>query len=320
MYAAVDSRFPPPVRLGRATLGLSIVLALAAVSAPAQPPGFPAALYTAESLRLSSIHGAWDGFWQKIAVCLNHEFSELATCILDAEAEVQDELQLIEDQYAARLALIPVFGNAAYDPDLDEEDFEPHITNPLFPLPVGRRLLYHKQTSEGLETIEVQVLPGMKEVDDVPCRIVRDTVRLNGELVEDTHDYYSQHEDGAVWYLGEVARNYDEDGFLDNLDGSWRAGVEGAEPGILMLDTPTVEASYRQEFFPGEAEDWATVLALDETVVVPAGTFLHCVKTEEGSPLEPGHVGHKWYAPGVGLVKEFSPASGEVTQLVQIQN
>ena len=53
-----------------------------------------------------------------------------------------------------------------------------------------------------------------------------------GELVEDTFDWYAQHQNGDVWYFGEEVKNY-EGGILVDTDGSWAAGVSGARAGVL---------------------------------------------------------------------------------------
>ena len=77
--------------------------------------------------------------------------------------------------------------------------------------------------------------------------------------------------------------------------------------------------SIAQEFLLGEAEDLAEVVAVDESVTVPAGTYAHCLKTAETTPAEPDHLENKFYAPGVGLLQTTNPATGEVTALIQIK-
>ena len=46
------------------------------------------------------------------------------------------------------------------------------------------------------------------------------------------------------------------------------------------------------------------VLATDESVTGPTGSYDHVVKTADTTPLEPDILEHKWYAPGVGFVQE----------------
>ena len=71
-----------------------------------------------------------------------------------------------------------------------------------------------------------------------------------------------------VWYCGEIARNYEtfegddpEDPELVDIDGSWKAGRDGAKPGILIQADPQPPNAYRQEVLLGEAEDVAQVLS-----------------------------------------------------------
>ena len=85
-----------------------------------------------------------------------------------------------------------------------------------------------------------------------------------------------------------------------------------------MPAAPAVGDVYRQEFMPNVAEDVGRVVATGVTISVAYGTFHNCVKTMDGSPLEPGNFEYKYYAPGVGLVAEEDPANGEILELVQI--
>lgn len=123
----------------------------------------------------------------------------------------------------------------------------------------------------------------------------------NGELTEDTFDWYAQHRDGTVWYFGEDTKTYDK-GVVVSTEGSWEAGVNGAQPGIIMEAHPQVGDSYRQESLAGAAEDQAEVVGLAESATVPFGTFDNCLKTRETTPLEPQLVEFKFYAAGVGNI------------------
>lgn len=71
-----------------------------------------------------------------------------------------------------------------------------------------------------------------------------------------------------------------------------------------MKAAPRPGDSYRQEYYLGEAEDMAVVIARDVSVAVPAGTYDACLQTREWTPLEPGSEEHKFYAPGIGTVLE----------------
>ena len=85
-----------------------------------------------------------------------------------------------------------------------------------------------------------------------------------------------------------------------------------------MLADPVVGSTYRQEWLPGEAEDYATVLADDVSVTIGLGTFGPCVQTADLVPLEPGGLEHKFFAPGVGLIFETTPGEPETLELVSV--
>jgi len=131
--------------------------------------------------------------------------------------------------------------------------------------------------------------------------VVHDWETVNGELSEDTYDWYAQDNNGNVWYFGEDTTEYLDDG-TTSKEGSWEAGVDGAEPGIVMLAEPIPGTSYRQEYYEGNAEDMGKVLRLNARVAVEYGDFDDCLKTKEWTSLDPGVIEHKYYAPGVGLV------------------
>jgi hypothetical protein len=138
---------------------------------------------------------------------------------------------------------------------------------------------------------------------------VRDTVTEDGEVIEDTFDWFAQDRDGNVWYLGEDTKEF-EDGELVSTEGSWEAGTKGAQPGIIMQASPQVGVGYRQEYFPGEAEDLAEVLRLDGKATVPFGSFEDLLVIEEWNPLEPKVIENKYYARGIGVVLEEQVKGG----------
>jgi hypothetical protein len=253
-----------------------------------------------------------------IAGCVNEESGTPAKffeCLDEAFDDFTEGLEELQDVHEARLELCALLGGGIYDPDLDEDEFLDGVDHKFLPLKPGAVWVYHQMTDEGLEEITVTVTGDTREVDGIECIVVRDVVTLDGVMIEDTHDWYAQHEDGSVWYMGEIAQNF-EDGELTDLDGSWETGVDGGLPGRVMLAQPAVGVTYRQELLLTEAEDAATVLAIDARAIVPAGTFLNCVKTLDFTPLEPGHLEHKFYAKGVGLVLETKPGTDERLELV----
>jgi hypothetical protein len=188
-----------------------------------------------------------------------------------------------------------------YHPQIDPADFVSGIDNPYFPLTPGTTFTYRAETADGVETDVVTVTHSTKVILGVTCTVVTDQSTLDGVIEEDTIDWYAQDKDGNVWYFGEDTTQF-ENGEPVGHVGSWEAGVNGAEPGIVMLADPRPGASYRQEFLAGVAEDMAKVERLNARVSVPYGDFEDCLVTKEWSPLEPGAIERKFYARGVGLV------------------
>jgi hypothetical protein len=155
-------------------------------------------------------------------------------------------------------------------------------------------------------------------ISGVTCIEVRDTVFTDGVPTEDTLDWFAQDRDGNVWYFGENTHEL-EDGLISTIDGTFMAGVNGDKPGIIMKAHPAVGDFYRQEFSLGNAEDFAETVSLTESVTVPAGSFHHCLRSQETTPLETDLLEHKFYAPGVGNVLEIDVHSGERIELIQIK-
>lgn len=182
------------------------------------------------------------------------------------------------------------------------ENFIDEINNPFFPLTPGSTYTYTGQTLEGTERTLLEVLPETRIVMGISCTVVLDRVYLNGELIEETYDWYAQDKDGNVWYFGEDVDNY-IGGVLDNHYGSWEGGVDGAEPGIIMLGNPVIGLMYRQEYYIGQAEDQGEVVSKNESVAVPAGSFTGCLKIKETNPLDPNFLEYKYYAKGIGFIK-----------------
>jgi hypothetical protein len=200
-----------------------------------------------------------------------------------------------------------------YDPLIDPADFVATVDNPLMPLVPGTVYVYEG----GGETIEVTVTSDTRDILGVTCVVVRDTVSVDGEIVEDTNDWFAQDVDGNVWYMGEDTAEY-EDGEIVSTAGSWEAGVDGAKPGIVMPADPAVGDIYRQEYYACEAEDMGEIVSLAESADVPYGTFDNCLMTRDTTPLEPYANEHKYYCPGVGVVLEVDVNTGTRVELVSV--
>jgi hypothetical protein len=206
-----------------------------------------------------------------------------------------------------------------YRPRVDPADFVETIDNPYFPLTPGTTLVYRGVSDGEREVVRVAVTDETKEILGITATVVRDRVFVDGKLAEDTFDWYAQDRQGNVWYLGEDTKEY-ENGKISSTEGSWEAGVDGAQPGVIMPAQPEVGLTYRQEFYEGQAEDMAKAVALGATVKVPAGSFDEVLVTEDWTPLEPKLLERKYYATGVGVIFERLIKGGEeVLRLVEVQ-
>jgi len=185
------------------------------------------------------------------------------------------------------------------------------ISNRYNPLIPGTVFHYRSQTPDGVETSEVRVTRNTKKILGVTATVTHDRVFLDGELTEDTFDWFAQDAQGNLWYLGEDSKEI-ENGQVVSTEGSWEAGVNGAQPGIIMLAQPRTGDAYRQEFALDVAEDNAKVLGLKASVDVPYGSFNGCLQTMEWTPLDRGAREHKFYCSGVGLVLTVQPKGGHI--------
>jgi hypothetical protein len=202
---------------------------------------------------------------------------------------------------AAAAIPVPVVGCG--DAQEERPAFSTRIDNPYWPMAPGSRWVYRESDGDGAEQrVEVTVTDRTRRVAaGVTARVVHDVVTQDGELVEDTYDWYAQDAAGNVWYLGEDTKEY-ENGKVVTTAGSWEAGVEGARAGIVMHAHPKLHTRYKQEDFPGEAEDTAEVVGRGKRVSVPFGRFSGVLVTRDWNPLKRSSTEHKHYAPGVGLV------------------
>lgn len=197
--------------------------------------------------------------------------------------------------------------------------FIQQVDNLYSPFLPGMRWIYGGQTAKGQERITVDVLKRTKMIEGIRTTVVHDVVKLDGELIEATFDWYAQDLRGNVWYLGEATKEY-RNGRVVSREGSWEAGVDGAMAGIVMFAHPNLNEPYRQEFYRGHAEDQAQFLTLSTQATTEAGHFSHVRLTEDTTSLDPTVVELKFYAPGVGIVQEFdlSPDAAR-TELLSFQ-
>ncbi|UCH89354.1 MAG: hypothetical protein JSV49_01520 [Thermoplasmata archaeon] len=206
-----------------------------------------------------------------------------------------------------------------YEPFIDPNNFVDYIDNKYLPYKPGTTLYYEGMSEDEKVEIKITVTNETRVVMGVRFIVVRDTEHIDGELEEDTHDWFAQDIYGNVWYFGEDSKEY-EDGELSSTAGSWESGVDGALPGIIMFGNPLASVSYRQEYYKGEAEDMAEIIGLNETKTVSYGEFDNVLKTREWTPLEPDVEEHKYYAPGIGVIyEEAVKGDEEYVELIDIE-
>jgi hypothetical protein len=187
---------------------------------------------------------------------------------------------------------------------LHSSDFVAVVDNKFFPLIPGSRWHYRGRDDGGPFTDNMRVTHRTKTILGVSVTVVHDAVLRHGKVRENTYDFYAQDRHGNVWYFGENTEELNRHGQVTSREGSFRAGRDGARPGVLFPGDPRVGQTARQEFLKGHAEDHFKTIGLDVRVSTPYVSSRHAVETKEWSPLEPKVLDHKWYVPGVGDVRE----------------
>jgi hypothetical protein len=205
-----------------------------------------------------------------------------------------------------------------YEPVLRPADFVTVISNPYFPLPVGRTWVY-RGVKDGVTQVDrVHVTARKKVIEGITATAISDVATHHHRLLEKTTDWYAQDKHGTVWYLGEKTAAFLKNGKVDR-SGSWQAGIHDAEPGIVMKAHPRVPQAYRQEYLKGMAEDTAWIVIRGGTFTVPSGTAHHILVSLEFTRLEPGVIDQKIYAPGIGIIQEKAVRGpAEVARLVRV--
>jgi len=215
----------------------------------------------------------------------------------------------------------PKLPTGAEPVSLDPANFSAEITNPYWPMKPGTRWIY-RGTEEGespQDIVTVATTSTKKLANGITARVVRDTARSEGQIVEDTVDWYAQDSEGNVWYMGEQTAEF-ENGKVVSRAGSWEAGKDGAMPGIMIPAQPQVGQRYRQEYKKGDAEDNGEVLAMNNLVEVKAGQYRRTLVTMDTSTIEPDVVEFKFYAPNVGPLLALDIAGGAAREeLVKIE-
>jgi hypothetical protein len=219
---------------------------------------------------------------------------------------------------ALTMASVAAAGMLEFEFDKGNFTASTNLSNDFWGLKSGgpTSAVYFSESDDGCEVGE-SVVTGttgtgfFSDTYDIDAVVVRDREWVSEEcdgsyvLVEDTFDWYAQDDEGRVWYLGEATQAYDDEEDCLTAVGSWKAGEDEAEPGVILLADPSPGVAYQQEYYEGEAEDRARILRLNANVSIDFGDYMDCLHTKEYTPLSPGEVEHKFYCRlsqgGVGL-------------------
>ena len=194
---------------------------------------------------------------------------------------------------------------------LDPADFSTDIDNRYWPMRPGSRWIYRETDSDGTrQKVVVTVTDQTRLIaNGITARVVRDVVTQKGEFVEVTDDWYAQDTAGNIWYLGENTTEYDH-GEPVSTAGSFEAGIDGAQAGVIMPAHPRPGLRYRQEYAKGQAEDKAGIVSRREQAEVPAAHYRRVLMTRDTNPLERDVLEFKFYAPGIGPVLALTVSGG----------
>jgi len=264
--------------------------------------------------------GGQGDYWVAIGKCDNlSDPAQQNACKQQASTDLNTAKQDCNDQFAVRQTACQRLGDDPYDPVINPADFISTIDNPYFPLAPGTTYIYDGTTGGAKVHVEFAVTRKRVKILGVNTVAVHDKVFPDGANTEDTLDWFAQDFSGNVCYLGE---NTEEliGGRPSSLAGTFTAGVNGAKAGIIMEAHSVIGDFYRQEFALDEAEDFADVKRLSDTITVPAGKFTNCLRTDETTPLEPSLHEAKWYATGVGNILTKDLVTGETIKLTRIEH
>jgi hypothetical protein len=174
--------------------------------------------------------------------------------------------------------------------------------NPYFILEPG----YYLVLEGGDTQLTITVLNETKKVDGVETRVVEERETKGGKPEEVSRNYFAiSVRTNDVFYFGEDVDMYKDDKIV-NHDGAWLSGVKDAKFGLIMPGQVSLNVGYYQERAPNVSMDRAKIVSTSETVNTPAGDFTNCLKVEETTPLELGNTEFKYYAPGIGMVRDGS--------------
>ncbi|MBT4162804.1 MAG: hypothetical protein HOC70_04230 [Gammaproteobacteria bacterium] len=295
---------------------------------------------TADLFRRACEIDIMDDYFEGVAACQDGDEEELEACVAEADEEREETLEECGEIFEARGELCDDIDDEVYEPEFGEEYADNFVDpreigatvepNLYLPLVIGNTWVYEStfidedSGEEVTETTTIVVRNATKRIQGIDCLVVNDVVEEDGEIIEDTDDWFAQDMAGNVWYCGEIAQDFEyfegdepETAELVEVGGSWKAGREGAKAGVLVPADPEIGDVIRNEVFYGDAEDVIEVLSVtgDESTMV-ADCEEACLVVKEFTPLEPDTEENTYYKPGVGVILEVDMETGDRAELI----
>jgi hypothetical protein len=191
--------------------------------------------------------------------------------------------------------------------------FVPYSNHPLLPFTSGHRLVLEGLDNGTNTVLTITVLdatrtiplPIVGEQKEIVTRVIEERKTANGQPIEVARKFLAQCLETSDVHLFGVEVDRYAGGVIVGHEGSWLAGIGGAEAGIVMPAYFTVGARYFHQSAPGVANDLAVNSASRLPTAVPAGTFSNCVRVTVTSLFATNGVSREMtYAPGVGLISD----------------
>jgi len=176
--------------------------------------------------------------------------------------------------------------------------------HPYFVIEPGWQIVMEGVEDDEFIRVEITVLDEIEIVDGVATRVVEEREFKDGELFEVAHNWFAIcRMTNDIYYFGEDVDFY-EDGVIVDHHGAWRAGVDGASPGIFLPGSPLAGSRYFQEVAPGVAEDRAEIMGFTD-LEIDGELFKRALVLKESSPLsDPGDFSIKHFARGIGNIAD----------------
>jgi hypothetical protein len=192
--------------------------------------------------------------------------------------------------------------------ELDPANFvDPTLsTNPYHPLKPGTQWVRGGSTLVGGREVPYQVTSTMSDVirniEGVPAVAMLDESEDAGEVSQVGVDYLALDRNGNVWLLGGYTEDY-EGGEYTNTEDHWLGPTGGSTVGVLAPAKVAMDTPFW--CIGGDAAEDPSVglpIEIGASDCVTFGCFSDIRIVQEGQSGAPDNE-HKYYAPGVGLVR-----------------